>query len=173
MSRKPNSNSKLDALGEAQKADLVRLLVDGCSYKEALEWLEAECLVKSGLSALSVFYNRHVVPLLKERREFAAMQAGALDKLAGQVDWDKASIEQLKALAFRELNREGADVEVIEKLTKLLLKNREQELSERRVKLMESNAQIAKDKLTKLASDNKGGLTAETLKLIEEAAGLL
>jgi len=143
MSRKPRADSKLDSLGESQQAELVRLLADGCSYAQAIEWVEAECQVKTTLASLSAFYKRHVVPVIKDRRDFAAAQAGALDKLSGRVDWDKASIEQLKALAFRELNREGADVETIEKLTKLLLKNREQEMSERKLVIMEQRAKQA------------------------------
>ena len=44
-------------------------------------------------------------------------------------------------------------------------------LAERRITLLEGAAQQAKEKLQGIAS--KGGLSPETLKQIEEAAGLL
>lgn len=47
------------------------------------------------------------------------------------------------------------------------------QLAERRVGLLEANAREAKEKLTAVVEKARGGLTAETLKQIEEAAGLL
>lgn len=48
------------------------------------------------------------------------------------------------------------------------------ELQERRVRILEEKMAEAKEKLTALATTaNKGGLTAETLRAIEEAAALL
>lgn len=171
--KKPRSDSKLDGLSSSQRAELVRLLADGSSYKQTIEWLGAECMVTCSLSALTPFYKRHVVPLLKERRDYAAAQAEAIVAQVGAIDWDVASRERLRQLAFRELNREDPDVETVEKLTRLAMKSRELDQGERRIRLLEDNAASAKAKLKELTRENKGGLTAETLKIIEEAAGLL
>ena len=159
--KKPRSDSKLDGLSESQRGELVRLLVDGCSYREALEWLDAECMTKSNLSSLSAFYNRHVVPLIKERRDFAAMQAQAIVTQIGGVDWDKASVERVRNLAFRELNRENPDVETVEKLGNLILKNRQLEFA--REKLTVSIKSKIEAGLDALFEEIKGNPRAEKL----------
>lgn len=162
--KKPRSDSKLDGLSSGQRAELVRLLADGCKYQDALEWLSAECRVTSTLSALSAFYKRHVVPILKERREFAAARAEAIVSEAGAIDWDLASVELLKGMAFRELNRESADAETVERLMKLIFKNREQVQNERKLVVLERKAELA-DAAQKVSGN-------ESLSAAEKAAKL-
>jgi len=58
-------------------------------------------------------------------------------------------------------------------LAKLRLDAEKVKNDTRRIKLLEDNAASAKAKLENLVTTNRGGLTAETLKIIEEAAGLL
>lgn len=159
--KKPRSDSKLDGLSSSQRAELIRLLADGCSYKQALEWLEAECMVTVSLSALTPFYKRHVVPLLKERRDYAAAQAEAIVAQVGAIDWDVASRERLRQLAFRELNREDADVDTVEKLANLMLKSSQQEIE--RERLMSNLKSKIDAGLDALFAEIKGNPKAEKL----------
>ena len=140
---KPRSDSLHATLSSSQCEELTRLLCDGAAYREVLEWLDAECHVKSSLGAISNFYRKHVVPLLEERRQFAAAQAEAILSTAGEVDWDAATSERLKQIAFRELNREGADVESVKTLMTLMLKGVQVRNEGRRIDLLERKANMA------------------------------
>lgn len=137
---KPRSDSLHATLSESQRDELIRVLADGAPYREALEWLDAECNVKSSLGALSNFYRSFVVPVLEERRSFAAAQAQALLANAGDIDWDAATAERLRQITFRELNRDGADIDAIKTLTTLILKANKQGIEERKVALLEAKA---------------------------------
>jgi hypothetical protein len=70
---------------------------------------------------------------------------------------------------------EGGDVKAFVELVKLQLQAQALEINARKVKLLEDAAAEAKAKLLALTSSaqSRGGLTPETLKEIEEAAGLL
>jgi hypothetical protein len=137
---KPRSDSLHSTLSSSQRDELIRVLADGAPYREALEWLDAECQVKSSLGALSNFYRTFVVPVIEERRSFAAAQATALLESAGAVDWDAATAEKLRQITFRELNRDGADIDSIKTLTTLVLKASKQAVEERKVALLEAKA---------------------------------
>lgn len=145
---KPRSDSLHATLSSSQCEELTRLLSDGAPYREALEWLDAECHVKSSLGALSNFYNKHVLPVLEERRQFAAAQAQALIDQAGTVDWDAATRERLRQIAFRELNREGADLESVKTLMTLTLKGQQVTNESRRIELLERKAAQADEAKT-------------------------
>lgn len=179
MSRKARSDSKLDNLPELQLLELRDGLLKRTfkSYDEALQWLLIECGVDSSRAALSGFFKRHCAPLIKERRQYAAIRAEALGDAmeSDPVNWDAAIIEKTKQLTFEFLDAEEVDADSIKKLLDAISKARGQELDERRVTLMEEKAASAKAKLEQVAEKekSKGGISEETLREIEEAAGLL
>lgn len=149
MSRKPRSDSKLDALPEPQFMELRDGLLDGSkgSYEECLSWLATECGVHSTLSALSSFYRRHCKPLVAERRQYAAMRAEALGEAmeADPVDWDAAIIERTKQLTFEFLDSGKPEPEDMRRLLDGILKARSQTVDERKVALMEAKAKQAEE----------------------------
>ena len=146
------------------------------------------------LSTLSTFYAWFELKVRMDAKTDAADQL--MEELAKS---NKFSTEQIKEAGQRLFMTEGivkvqpnvffAAVEMTHAETKL--KQREKQLgqrdreiaqrkklveqSERRVKLLEDAAAEAKAKIIALttAAKSNGGLTAETLRQIEEAAGLL
>lgn len=173
--KKPRADSKLDTLPESRVLELRDGLLGSWSYEAALSWLQTECEVSSSLASLSSFFKRHCAPVIQDRRQLAALKAEAIAEDAGITDWDLASIEKLKQMVFEFMANPVADIEATERMFKLLLKRKDQELTERTLALKEEAAAEAKQKLQAItsAAKSKGGLTAETLAEIEAAAGLL
>jgi hypothetical protein len=174
--RKARGDSKLEMLPPAQQAELVQGLLCGWTYVAALDWLAVECGVRCSLSALTPFYSRHVGPVLVERKKFAALSAKTLGKLAAETEaFDVAAIGELKEYAYRLIRDPESDPEDARKWMETLIKAQAGQRDSRKLTLLEAAAREAKARLTALASAAKttGGLTPETLRQIEEAAGLL
>jgi hypothetical protein len=174
--RKPHGNSKLDALPAERKEELVQGLLCGWTYVQCLDWLHVECGVSVSLSALTPFYVRHVEPILVERKKFAALSAKTLGKLAEESRaFDAAAIGELKEYAYRLIRDPNSNPEEARKWMGTLIKAQAGSRDDRKLKMLEDSAAEAKAKLLALTSSaqSRGGLTPETLKEIEEAAGLL
>lgn len=153
MSKKPRSDSKLDTLPEHQLLQLRDGLLSGWKLEDAKSWLIAECGVSSTLSSLSAFYKRHCAPVLRERRQLAALKAEAITEGIGLTDWDAASIERLRQTVFEFMANPDADIEATERLFKLLLKSRDQEVDRRKLTLLETKAALA-DKAAKVEGND-------------------
>lgn len=176
MGKKARGDSKLDSLPPAQLQELVMGILTGWSYEAARDWCLGECGVCVSLSAFTPFYRRHVEPILKERKQFAALSAGTLAKLAKETDaFDTAAIGELKEYAYRLIRDPNSDPEDARKWMETLIKAQAGQRDSRKLLLLETAAREAKAKLEALtkAAKSQGGLTPETLKQIEEAAGLL
>lgn len=174
--RKARGDSKLDQLPDHQHAELIQGLLGGWTYMQAIDWLAVECGVTARLSSFTPFYQRHVGPILVERKQFAALSANTLGKLAKETKaFDAAAIGEMKEYAYRLMRDPSSDPEearkwmetvikaqagerndkVLEqKDTLIAMKDREIsqkgqliEQSERRVKLLEDAASDAKAKL--------------------------
>ena len=173
--KKPRSDSKLDALPEARKIELRDGLLGGWRLEDAKAWLAQECGVSSSVAAISGFYRRECAPVLRDRRQVAALKAEVLGGLAGETDWDLASIEALKQMAFEVMSNPATNVREVEKVFRLFLKRKEQELVERQLALKEEAAAAAKRQLEAATAraKAKGGISEETLRELEEAAKLL
>jgi hypothetical protein len=143
--KKPRSDSKLDALPESRVLELRDGLLGGWSYDAAMSWLATECGVSSTLSALSSFFKRHCAPVMREKRQLAALKAEAIGDLAGKVDWDAASIEHLRQMVFEFMADPKADLESTERMFRLLLKSRDQETDRRKLAILEAKAKQADD----------------------------
>lgn len=160
MARKPRSDSKLDNLPAAKKLELRDGLLADWGYEEALSWLSSECGVTSVNSALTAFYKRHCKPVIKERRQLASMKAEVLGEEAGKTDWDKASIEKFKQIAFEVMNSSNADIKKVERMFRLLIANRAQDQNERKLDMLQDAARKAEEaeevtKDDKLSGDEK------------------
>jgi len=151
---------------------MVDLLEKGSSLAEARQMMGSQG-IRTSEAALSNLLSRHGLPWRLERaRERAEESAASLP-----ADWDarkrRGFAQREFELAFSELS--AAEVVAMRRLDleerKLRLTEREVGLKERRIALLESAAASAKSKLESIKK--KGGLTADTLKQIEEAAGLL
>lgn len=176
MAKKPRGDSKLDALPPDKQAELVQGMLCGWTYGQAADWLSAECSLSVSGSAWTPFYQRHVAPILKERKQFAALTAGTLAKMAKETEaFDAAAIAELKEYAYRLIRDPNSEPEHARKWMETLIKAQAGQRDGRKLSLLEAAAREAKAKLTALttAAKSQGGLTPETLAQIEEAAGLL
>jgi hypothetical protein len=145
--------------------------------KLPLEEIAVEIPLRYGftvsLSTLSEFYSwlRQ-----KKRVEAAAERASqARLQLAKDPDMTPEGLRKVGQMIFTSEMIEGGDVKAFVELVKLQLQAQALEINARKLKLLEDSAAEAKAKLLALTSSaqSRGGLTPETLKQIEEAAGLL
>jgi hypothetical protein len=176
MAKKARADSKLDSMPEAKRGELVQGMICGWSYEAARDWCQVECGVCVSLSAFTPFYRRHVEPVLRERKQFAALSASTLAKLAKETEaFDAAAIGELKEYAYRLIRDPNSDPEDARKWMETLIKAQAGQRDSRKLAMLEAAAREAKAKLEALTKTAKsqGGLTAETLAQIEQAAGLL
>lgn len=176
MSRKPRSDSKLDNLADHHHAELVARLLRNEKYEDLLTWLAVECAVSSSLSALSGFFSRHCAPVLKERRQLAVLRAQEFTKAAeaSPVDWDAAAMERLNEIFFNLLLEPDVDAATAKRFGDMLLKDKALSMDSRKLKLLEEKAnkmEIAKKELEERRQS--GGLSEESLELIERTLGML
>lgn len=176
MSRKPRSDSKLDNLPDHHHAELVQRLLGNQKYEDVLTWLAVECAVSSSLSSLSGFFQRHCAPVLKERRQLAVLRAQEFTKAAedSPVDWDAAAMERLNEIFFNLLLEPDVDAATAKRFGDMLLKDKALSMDSRKLKLLEEKA----NKLERAKKDleekrTSGGLSEESLELIERTLGML
>lgn len=179
--RKPRPDAVLRNLPDPVHAELVRRLVEeGEGYASVRDWLAAEHAVKTSLGALTAFWYSDCVPVKLTRARAAA--DGVKEALtAAAPDFDRAAAGALSQRVFELAAAPGVDAGELAKLLgalndahRVAIKRDEVALAQRRVRLLEEAAASAKAKLTEaLAKGAKGGLSAESLKLIEEAAKVL
>lgn len=161
MDKKPRCDSKLDFLTpESRVLELRDGLLAGWSHEECKSWLASECggLTCSG-SALTAFYKRHCVPIIRETRQLAAVKAELYVNQAGRTDWNSATMELVKQVSFEMLSGQRTDPKVAEKFVKLILKADAQAQSKDKAK------ELSKDKaeagIDALADEAKGNPEAE------------
>lgn len=174
--RKAHGHSKLEGLTPDKKQELIQGLLCGWTYVQAADWLKVECGVSVAGSAFTPFYGRYVEPILVERKQFAALSAKTLGRMAAESEaFDAAAIGELKEYAYRLIRDPNSDPEEARKWMETLIKAQAGQRDSRKLAMLEAAAREAKAKLDALtaAAKSTGGLTPETLKQIEEAAGLL
>ncbi len=159
--QKPRSDSLHALLKSGQRDELVRLLADGAGYREVIDWLQTDCGVKTSLASLSAFYRKTVLPVIEERRTFAALKAEAIVSGAGAVDWDAASMELVRQMTFKMLSSPDFDPETVEKFLKVQLKGRDQDIA--REKLSAAAKTKIESGMDALFAEIKGNPKAEKL----------
>jgi hypothetical protein len=159
-----------------RRAELIQGLLLGWDYKRAAEWLLVECGVSVSGSAWTPFYRRYVAPIHQDRKQFASLEAKALGKLAKEREaFNDAAIFELTEYAYKLMRAPGEDPEAVRKWMETLIKAQAGQRDSRKLTLLEAAAKEAKARLVALttAAKSNNGLTPETLRQIEEAAGLL
>jgi hypothetical protein len=147
MPNKPRSDSTLDSLNSEQKQLLREWLVDeNVSYKDAKDRLWQDFHIRTSVSALSKFYATQCYALRSSQaRDFAEEVVTQLTD--GSEKYDEATLALIRQKAFeRAYARDGnlADLALLVKMltdtAKLELKKKDQQIAERRVKLLEQKA---------------------------------
>lgn len=142
-------------------------------YREIQVELPLQFGLTASVSTLSDFYG-----WLKQRKRMESAKARAeqakLQLLEQNPDASLADLERIGQMVFTSETVADGDIKGFVALLKINKENRKLELEERRVKLLEEKAAEAKAILENVATAAKGGgVTEETIRKIEEAAGLL
>jgi hypothetical protein len=150
MAQKPRSDSTLDSLTSKQKEQLRDWLVEeNLSYADAIERLRQDFNVRTSAGALSRFYATQCFSLRSsEAAEFAENVVSQVTS-SGE-NYDKATLALIKQKAFERAYARGGNLDELATLAKIIgdsakleLKRRDQELAERRIKLLEEKARQA------------------------------
>lgn len=177
--KKPRADSKLKNLPEADQEGFWLLMhpADAETPAWTLEAVVGHIFDTYQLFvSISTLSEWHSWYALKRRMEAAAERANQTSiELAKNSDLTPEDIERVAQTVFTAETLEAGNVKGYVALAKLRLASRALDHDARKLALLESAAREAKAKLEAIASSAKstGGLTAETLKQIEEAAGLL
>ena len=190
--RKPHARSRLKILPPEQQKALFEHLSKH-TLEETEAWLATGALTGESLdtsrSPLSEFFAWY--PLASRLRGAADLTNVVKEVLrdSPDLDLDEEKLSKAGQTIFEKIAIETEDSELYTALRRLRQndsalklkargdtkkaeqKDRELELATRRVALLERNAAKAKEQLTKIVE--KGGLSPEALKQIEQAAKIL
>ena len=164
--KKPRSDSKLANLPEDQQDEVFAWCKEG--YEVARDLCKARLGLSVSVRCLSDWHAW--------RRRQEALRYGN-SRVMQTLEWFRtnkpgATPEEIRSATFLSLSLlHEDDPEIQLQLLKEQGRDLDRGLAQRRIKILEDNAAKAKAALEGLKT--KGGLTAETLKTIEEAAGLL
>lgn len=142
MTKKPRGDSHLKTLPPAVQAKIFAEC-QGKGYAEVKAWLLAEHGVATSVGSLSAFYSWFP---LQRRLEQAATFADTLrDQIAKlpQINLSADQVSTLSQIAFETQAASAQDPELFVELRKLRLKERQQGLAERRLKILEAQAALA------------------------------
>lgn len=177
--KKPRADSKLKNLPTEQQAAIWELMHPQTpdTTPWTLDAVAVFCQERLGfsttLSSLSEWRSWYQ---LGRRMDAASNRANQTAiELARNSDLSPEDIERVAQTVFTAETLEQGNVKGYVALAKLRLASKAQAMDERKLALLEANAREAKAKLLAMttAAKSTGGLTPETLRQIEEAAGLL
>lgn len=153
-------------------------LLGGWTYEQAKQWMAEQGYEPGSNGALHSFWEHYCSPVISERRRAAATHAEEIARLSRDeaVDWSRAAMDRLQQVCFEFLleDGEGLDTKAIARLMRLILKDRALSHEGRRITLLEETARKAEE--TKKALEERrdsGGLSEETLEVIERTLGML
>ena len=142
MPTKPRSDAKLKTLPPALQ-EAIFSLCQAKGYAEVKAWLLEKHVIATSVGSLSQFYAWFP---LQRRMEQAATFASQLKEQIAQLPalQGKASeISDISQIAFEMQAVQSQDAELYFNMRKLRLKERDQQLTERRIKLLEKKAEQA------------------------------
>jgi hypothetical protein len=163
MDKKPRPDSKLDNLKpESRVLELRDMLLGGASQRDCKDWLFSECggVTTSG-DALTRFWKKHCLPIVRESRQLAAVKAEAIVTDSGRTDWNAATLELVKQVSFEMMSGQATDPKTAEKFIKLILKADAQDAA--REKFKEAAKTRIEAGLEALFVEIKGNNKAEAL----------
>lgn len=172
--KKPRGDAKLKTLPDALQEALFQVLRSTTAEKAAA-WLLKDHGVKTSAGALSEFFSWY--PLSRRLEQAASFADQLRDQLLKLPDLnlDAAKLSQVAQVAFEARAVQEQDSELYVALKKRRQKDAELALSESKhalaLKQYEEKISAARSSLEKAKS--KGGLSKETLALIEEQLKLL
>lgn len=174
MGQKVRSDAVLKTLPDDQQNLLAKFLRAN-SLEKTVEWCATELQIETSTRALSEFLAWYEsTGMLEEIKTLSDQFKADLSKLPN-VDLGDDTVGKISQTFFELMAAKNRDPKLHMGLRKLRLREQEQQISlkvlEQKVREYETKMQTAKSQLDALKS--RGGLTAETIKQIEEAASLL
>ena len=180
MSRKPRSDSPLDSLPASAKAQLREWLLDeNLKYPEVVALVREKLGVTTSKTALQRYYALRLwSQQSSQASEFADL---VVDQAASDpAKYDKATLALVRQKAFERAYARTGDVKELSLLAGILGDSARLELQRKELALREDQQALRlrqyEDKIAAARSvmdvaAKKGGLSADTRKLIEEALG--
>ena len=134
---KPRSDSKLLNLPEEKIAQISDWLLSGMPYHQVKKMIAEQYQLSISLAALSNFYQSVCAQELIARRQRAVSTADEIAAAAQTKpgNFDSATIDALKQKAFELSINPGADPRDVKSLFMLVLKARDQQISEKQLAL--------------------------------------
>jgi predicted component of type VI protein secretion system len=187
---KPQSTSKLDGMPQHQRDALERwLFEEKISYDQARSRLFNDFGVRVGSnSTLSSFYQRCSDRRMLDRIAERAAKTNEVVKRfeANPSDTYRALIGLVGQIAFDKSTQDQLDAETIYNFTKLLIADKKENVRQEALALEKKKVELAFEKYRNQVAAAKrtieaqvrsatkgGGLSAEGLRKIEEAAAIL
>lgn len=173
MSKKPRGDSKLKTLPPAVQAELFTQCQGKGGYEAARAWLLAEHNVKTSAGSLSNFFGWY--PFSLSATASYAQQFEAEIKKLPELAKDAAQLSQLSQICFEMLAMRTNDLEGYATLKKIRLKEEEQSITRDalNLKVRQYEEKIAAARTSLEKAKSKGGVSPETLQLIESQLKLL
>jgi hypothetical protein len=171
MSKKPRSDSKLNALPPKKREALIRWLTEeNLGYDMVRDRLWQEFKVRTSIGALSQFYATQCFSLrYSQAREIAETVGREMARSPEQ--FDTATISLVKQKAFERAAARSGNLDELAILAKILhdsaklkLKEKDQQLTERRIKLLEAKAALA-DQAKEITGDKELSETERAARL--------
>jgi hypothetical protein len=161
MSTKPRSDSRLASLNPQQKAQLRTWLVDeNLAYEKVVELLRDDFNIRTSTGALSRFYATECFRLRSSEAKTFAEQCVQELRDSGE-KFDEATLALVKQKAFERAYARNGNLDELATLAKIIgdsakleLKKRDQELTERRIQILEQKAKQA-DQAQKITGNPK------------------
>ncbi len=154
MMKKPRSDAKLFSLPEEQQEQLKDWLLSNLPYHRVLQLVRENFNVTTSLGALSHYWGSECTATLIARRQRAVTTADEIaeESLKMPGKFDVATIEALKQKAFELSISPLADPRDVKQLFGLVLKARDQDMSEKELALARDKFEFdaAKAALAKL-----------------------
>lgn len=168
MSRKPRADAKLKTLPDALQERLYQEL-RRTSQAKVIAWLKTDHEIETSAGALTDFFTWYPrTQSLRHAATFAdqfVAQASKLPEFAGNV----SELQRAAEVLFQIQAAQDRDPKLFVELMKISLAKKDQELNERKVKLLEAKAALADQ--AKEVTDAKDLTPEEQLKRYRQIFG--
>lgn len=169
MTKRPRPDNVIANLPAQLREQVEEMLLGNIGYYEIVKYL-ADHKVKLSQTAIARYWQNHVLPQKWARNTKAAELLDQID--CGRID--AATHSAVKQAAYELATTPGSDPKAIKLMYDLCLRAQALDNDARKISILEERAkaaELAKESLN--ARKEKGGLTPETLALVEETLNLL
>jgi len=128
-------------LSEEQKQQLCEwLLTPALAYRVIKQMVAEEFQLEVSMSWLSLFYKQHCVAELVRRRAQAVLVTNQIGEEMERTpgNWDQPTLDAIKQKSFEMAISPGSKPADIKQLFSMVLKSRDQDMNERKLRMLEA-----------------------------------